>query len=191
MVGQSELNLEERWSGSLTVCTWYCPSYLSNVPSHTVTLCEPVETNSAILSLSKSEHFLVTSELQDVFTTGPFHLDSSASWLDWILWPWCCGAPVLSVVSPRLSAPLLQRQAGRRDRWPAMFLALVVTPELREFLARARGGAVRLIKVRIQDGEWPKGVRISVLWLWWVVQHQSSILLVLGVTVGFKVLLFV
>ncbi|XP_077384564.1 twinfilin-2 isoform X2 [Festucalex cinctus] len=32
-----------------------------------------------------------------------------------------------------------------------MFLALVVTPELREFLARARGGAVRLIKVRIQD----------------------------------------
>jgi hypothetical protein len=34
-----------------------------------------------------------------------------------------------------------------------MFLVLVVTPELREFLARARGGAVRLIKVRIQDGE--------------------------------------
>ncbi|XP_036839180.1 twinfilin-2 isoform X1 [Oncorhynchus mykiss] len=32
-----------------------------------------------------------------------------------------------------------------------MFLVLVVTPELREFLARARGGAVRLIKVRIQD----------------------------------------
>lgn len=32
-----------------------------------------------------------------------------------------------------------------------MFLALVVTPELREFLARARGGALRLIKVRIQD----------------------------------------
>uniref|UniRef100_A0A672IQT9 Twinfilin actin binding protein 2 n=1 Tax=Salarias fasciatus TaxID=181472 RepID=A0A672IQT9_SALFA len=32
-----------------------------------------------------------------------------------------------------------------------MFLALVVTPELRQFLARARGGAVRLIKVCIQD----------------------------------------
>uniref|UniRef100_A0A7N6A373 ADF-H domain-containing protein n=1 Tax=Anabas testudineus TaxID=64144 RepID=A0A7N6A373_ANATE len=32
-----------------------------------------------------------------------------------------------------------------------MFLALVVTPELRDFLARARRGAVRLIKVRIQD----------------------------------------
>uniref|UniRef100_A0A8C6T2Q2 WD repeat domain 82 n=1 Tax=Neogobius melanostomus TaxID=47308 RepID=A0A8C6T2Q2_9GOBI len=32
-----------------------------------------------------------------------------------------------------------------------MFLALVLTPELREFLARARGGALRLIKVRIQD----------------------------------------
>lgn len=32
-----------------------------------------------------------------------------------------------------------------------MFLALVVTPELREFLARARGGALRLIKVCIQD----------------------------------------
>ncbi|CAB1314671.1 unnamed protein product [Coregonus sp. 'balchen'] len=32
-----------------------------------------------------------------------------------------------------------------------MFLVLVVTPELREFLARARGGAVRLIQVRIQD----------------------------------------
>ncbi|XP_051931986.1 twinfilin-2 [Hippocampus zosterae] len=32
-----------------------------------------------------------------------------------------------------------------------MFLALVVTPELREFLVQARGGAVRLIKVRIQD----------------------------------------
>uniref|UniRef100_A0A3Q1BFM8 ADF-H domain-containing protein n=1 Tax=Amphiprion ocellaris TaxID=80972 RepID=A0A3Q1BFM8_AMPOC len=32
-----------------------------------------------------------------------------------------------------------------------MFLALVVTPELRQFLAKARGGAVRLIKVRIQD----------------------------------------
>lgn len=32
-----------------------------------------------------------------------------------------------------------------------MFLALVVTPELREFLARARGGAVRLVKVCIQD----------------------------------------
>ncbi|XP_061640702.1 twinfilin-2 isoform X1 [Phyllopteryx taeniolatus] len=32
-----------------------------------------------------------------------------------------------------------------------MFLALVVTPELKEFLARARGGAVRLLKVRIQD----------------------------------------
>ncbi|XP_077459551.1 twinfilin-2 [Stigmatopora argus] len=32
-----------------------------------------------------------------------------------------------------------------------MFLALVVTPELRDFLAWARGGAVRLIKVRIQD----------------------------------------
>jgi len=34
-----------------------------------------------------------------------------------------------------------------------MFLALVVTPELRQFLARARGGAVRLIKVCIEDGE--------------------------------------
>nr|XP_020453753.1 twinfilin-2 isoform X2 [Monopterus albus] len=32
-----------------------------------------------------------------------------------------------------------------------MFLALVVTPELREFLARVRGGTVRLFKVRIQD----------------------------------------
>ncbi|XP_029008114.1 twinfilin-2 isoform X2 [Betta splendens] len=32
-----------------------------------------------------------------------------------------------------------------------MFLALVVTPELRDFLARARRGAVRLIKVSIQD----------------------------------------
>ncbi|XP_072308618.1 twinfilin-2 isoform X2 [Eucyclogobius newberryi] len=32
-----------------------------------------------------------------------------------------------------------------------MFLALVVTPELREFLARARGGGVRLIQVCIQD----------------------------------------
>uniref|UniRef100_A0A8C6P6A7 WD repeat domain 82 n=1 Tax=Nothobranchius furzeri TaxID=105023 RepID=A0A8C6P6A7_NOTFU len=32
-----------------------------------------------------------------------------------------------------------------------MFLALVVTPELRQFLAKARGGAVRLIKVCIQD----------------------------------------
>ncbi|KAJ3602938.1 hypothetical protein NHX12_030682 [Muraenolepis orangiensis] len=32
-----------------------------------------------------------------------------------------------------------------------MFLVLVVTPELRGFLARARGGAVRLIKVSIQD----------------------------------------
>ncbi|XP_029682586.1 twinfilin-2 isoform X1 [Takifugu rubripes] len=32
-----------------------------------------------------------------------------------------------------------------------MFLALVVTPELREFLARARCGAVRLIKVCIQE----------------------------------------
>lgn len=32
-----------------------------------------------------------------------------------------------------------------------MFLVLVVTPELREFLARARGGAVRLIQVLIQD----------------------------------------
>ncbi|XP_062419806.1 twinfilin-2 isoform X3 [Pungitius pungitius] len=32
-----------------------------------------------------------------------------------------------------------------------MFLSLVVTLELRDFLARARGGAVRLIQVRIQD----------------------------------------
>ncbi|KAL3058805.1 hypothetical protein OYC64_010867 [Pagothenia borchgrevinki] len=32
-----------------------------------------------------------------------------------------------------------------------MFLALVVTPELREFLTRARGGALRLLKVCIQD----------------------------------------
>ncbi|KAM6980251.1 twinfilin-2 isoform 2-T2 [Aplochiton taeniatus] len=32
-----------------------------------------------------------------------------------------------------------------------MFLVLVVTPELREFLARARGGAVRLIQVLIQN----------------------------------------
>ncbi|XP_024859986.1 twinfilin-2 isoform X2 [Kryptolebias marmoratus] len=32
-----------------------------------------------------------------------------------------------------------------------MFLALVVTPELRQFLAKARGGAVRLIKVCIRD----------------------------------------
>ncbi|XP_008317826.1 twinfilin-2 isoform X1 [Cynoglossus semilaevis] len=32
-----------------------------------------------------------------------------------------------------------------------MFLALVVTPELREFLARARGGVVRLLKVCIRD----------------------------------------
>lgn len=35
-----------------------------------------------------------------------------------------------------------------------MFLALVVTPELREFLARARCGAVRLIKVCILEGKW-------------------------------------
>uniref|UniRef100_A0A4W5LGI2 Twinfilin actin-binding protein 2a n=1 Tax=Hucho hucho TaxID=62062 RepID=A0A4W5LGI2_9TELE len=32
-----------------------------------------------------------------------------------------------------------------------MFLVLIVTPELREFLARARGGAIRLIQVRLQD----------------------------------------
>ncbi|XP_028260801.1 twinfilin-2 [Parambassis ranga] len=32
-----------------------------------------------------------------------------------------------------------------------MFLTLVMTPELRQFLAKARGGAVRLIKVCIQD----------------------------------------
>ncbi|KAA8593339.1 hypothetical protein FQN60_009455 [Etheostoma spectabile] len=41
--------------------------------------------------------------------------------------------------------------AGGRDCLTAMFLALVVTPELREFLARARGGALRLIKVCIRD----------------------------------------
>lgn len=44
-----------------------------------------------------------------------------------------------------------------------MFLALVVTPELREFLARARCGAVRLIKVCIQEGEWTPGLRSQTL----------------------------
>lgn len=55
----------------------------------------------------------------------------------------------------RLSTPppYSTRRVGQTSCWPTMFLVLVVTPELREFLARARGGAVRLIKVRIQDGE--------------------------------------
>lgn len=36
-----------------------------------------------------------------------------------------------------------------------MFLVLVVTDELREFLVRARSGAaIRIIQVLIRDGEW-------------------------------------
>lgn len=81
-------------------------------------------------------------------------LDFGVSWLDWTPGP-VAEELQSCILIPRLSAPLLQRWAGGRDCWPAMFLALVVTPELREFLARARGGAVRLMKVRIQDGEWP------------------------------------
>lgn len=58
---------------------------------------------------------------------------------------------------PLRRPPPLHLLAGGRDCWLAMFLVLVVTPELREFLARARCGAVRLLKVCIRDGEWAGG----------------------------------
>lgn len=143
---QWELNLGERWSGSLTVCTWYCPSYLSDVPSHTLNESRHTQGSSSV-------QYLVTLRSTGRFYDRLLWLDFSVSWLDWIFGP---GAVEFHscLLFLCLSTPLLQRSAGGRGRWPAMFLALVVTPELREFLARARGGAVRFIKVRIQDGEW-------------------------------------
>ncbi|XP_007550363.1 PREDICTED: twinfilin-2 isoform X2 [Poecilia mexicana] len=76
-----------------------------------------------------------------------------------LIWTDCFGSVeflVLLRLKPS-SPPFLNTPAPcypRREKdptLPAMFLALVVTPELRQFLARARGGAARLIKVCIQD----------------------------------------
>uniref|UniRef100_A0A3P8XII6 Twinfilin actin-binding protein 2a n=1 Tax=Esox lucius TaxID=8010 RepID=A0A3P8XII6_ESOLU len=53
--------------------------------------------------------------------------------------------------SPNSPTPHSTQWVGQTSRGPTMFLVLVVTPELREFLARARGGAVRLIQVQIQN----------------------------------------
>lgn len=85
-----------------------------------------------------------------------FCLDLSVSWLERIFGPGAVDLQSCLLLLLRLSTPLLRRLAGGRDCWLAMFLALVVTPELRDFLARARRGVLRLIKVCIQDGEWPK-----------------------------------
>lgn len=41
-----------------------------------------------------------------------------------------------------------------------MFLVLSATDELKEFFAKARAGSVRLIKVVIEDGEWPLSARV-------------------------------
>lgn len=43
---QWELNLGEVIRFSLSLCTWYCPSYLSNVPSHTVAHFQQTQTHS-------------------------------------------------------------------------------------------------------------------------------------------------
>ena len=101
------------------------------------------------------------------FTARLLRLDFSVSLLDWIFGPGA--AELQSHLLPLLCllTPLLQLLAGGRDCWPTMFLALVVTPELREFLARARGGAGRLIKVCIQDGEWPRTVELSKMGISW------------------------
>lgn len=139
-------------------------------------------------TLNESRHTQGSSSVQYLVTlrsTGRFYdrllwLDFSVSWLDWIFGP---GAVEFHscLLFLCLSTPLLQRSAGGRGRWPAMFLALVMTPELREFLARARGGAVRFIKVRIQDGEWHMTVWAgAIMWMSWpsVGRDKSSMLLV-------------
>lgn len=43
---QWELNLGEVIRFSLSLCTWYCPSYFSNVPSHTVAHFQQTQTHS-------------------------------------------------------------------------------------------------------------------------------------------------
>ena len=74
----------------------------------------------------------------------------------------------------------LIREHNRWDRlpsWLAMFLVLVVTAELREFLVRARGGAVRLIQVRIQDGEWSwpeRRARFKKGWLMFLIIYGTK-----------------
>ena len=114
-------------------------------------------------TLNESRHTLRSSsafricEVKEYLQQSSSILDLSLDWTEYL------GLVLQSTdlsyfFPPCLATPQLQRLAGGRDCWPAMFLALVVTPELREFLARAKGGAVRLIKVRIQDGEWPKTV---------------------------------
>lgn len=114
---------------------------------HTVTHCASLDT-LAIPPLQRSEKSKLVG--QDFFFFNSF-----ANWphryfgRDFILL-----GPSFIPLSRRPPPHLL---AGGRDCWLAMFLALVVTPELREFLARARCGAVRLLKVCIRDGEWAGG----------------------------------
>lgn len=111
-------------------------SYLSHVPLTPSQLLRDSQPSSADTTCS-----FTVFEVKDVFFYwSRSSLDVGVSWPIWGFGP--------------VEVELL-RLAGGKGCWPTMFLALVVTPELRDFLARARGGAVRLIKVRIRDGEWP------------------------------------
>lgn len=122
-------------------------------PSHSHTLCTSLDT-LAIPPLQRSEKLkLVGQEIIIIiyyfFYSSSANRHHSYSRRDFIL----LGPSFVPLRRP----PPLHLLAGGRDCWLAMFLVLVVTPELREFLARARCGAVRLLKVCIRDGEWAGG----------------------------------
>lgn len=93
ILSQWELNLGERWSGSLTVCTWYCPSYLSDVPSHTVTLSTSPDT------LRDPSQHLESVKCRSIFNRlllfGPKCLLTGLN-----IWAWCCGARVFPISFP-------------------------------------------------------------------------------------------
>lgn len=146
-VSQWELILGARWSGSLTVRTWYWPSCLSDdpPPPHSLALYKSGHTRNP--SLQRSEKLKFCWDWNFIFFC-------SANWLTatldgtFILWGLVRSPPSASSAAP---------PSRGRHCWLAMFLVLVVTPELREFLARARCGAVRLLKVCIREGEWASG----------------------------------
>lgn len=142
------LNLGQEGSGSFCKHTRSRPSYRSLL-SHICCSHMPYRLDST----QSLKHQTLTSRCCLYIVSDIIH-SSGTDWRSFVKrrlsrWLFLC-----IQLHPTSEGPLAGRKALH---WPAMFLVLVVTEELREFLARARSGAGRLIQVLIRDGEWAAG----------------------------------
>lgn len=146
------LNLGQEGSGSFCKHTRSRPGYRSLL-SHICCSHMP----SRLDNTQPLKHQTLTS-CCGLYIISDITHSSGTDWRSFVKrkssrWPNLC-----IQLHPTSEGPLAGRKA---PHWPAMFLVLVVTEELREFLARARSGTGRLIQVLIRDGEWAEGLRGS------------------------------